>query len=100
MIVINKIQCVRCKSIIESRHDNDSVQCACKAVAVDGGHSYLRRIGKDDDIIELSEFDGETVYTPHADELAVFPSLERLRAVRSNPDPNQLFVQGVVPFPS
>jgi len=36
-----------------SRHDYQT--CSCGAIAVDGGHDYLRRAGSLIDIIELSE---------------------------------------------
>ena len=43
MIVVNKIRCNKCGDIIESVSDHDFEFCKCGAVAVDGGHDYLRR---------------------------------------------------------
>lgn len=56
-ILVNKIQCKKCKDIIESKHVHDFKWCKCRSIAVDGGLEYLRRIGNFEDIIELSEFE-------------------------------------------
>ena len=56
-ILVNKIQCKKCKDIIESKHVYDSKWCTCTRIAVDGGLDYLRRVGNLEDIIELSEFE-------------------------------------------
>jgi len=59
-ILCNKAKCRKCGDIIESKHRHDFVNCKCGAIFVDGGKDYLRRGGKDlEDIIELSEEDGE-----------------------------------------
>lgn len=42
-ILVNKIRCLHCNDIIESKHGHDYVICKCGKVAVDGGHNYLRR---------------------------------------------------------
>ena len=39
----NKIKCKKCGDIIESTSVHDFKWCSCGAVAVDGGHEYLRR---------------------------------------------------------
>lgn len=44
-IVRNAVRCGRCQEVIESRHRHDFVRCGCKLSAVDGGWSYLRRVG-------------------------------------------------------
>ena len=54
-IVINKIKCINCGDILESKAPNDFKRCSCGKVAIDGGHDYLKRIGNDEDYIELSE---------------------------------------------
>ena len=54
-IVINKIKCINCGDILESKTPNDFKRCSCGKVAIDGGHDYLKRIGNDEDYIELSE---------------------------------------------
>lgn len=54
-IICNKIQCKNCKDIIESIDVHDFKWCSCGAVAVDGGLEYLRRVGNEEDYIELSE---------------------------------------------
>ena len=53
-IISNKIKCKKCGNIIESRSTNDYKRCSCGAVAVDGGTEYLKRIGNENDYIELS----------------------------------------------
>lgn len=54
IIKVNKIKCKKCGNIIESRSTNDYKRCSCGAVAVDGGTEYLKRIGNENDYIELS----------------------------------------------
>jgi len=41
--------------VIESKLVHDFKFCKCRAVAVDGGHYYLRRVGNFEDWEELSE---------------------------------------------
>ena len=52
--ISNKIKCKKCGNIIESRSTNDYKRCSCGAVAVDGGTEYLKRIGNENDYLELS----------------------------------------------
>lgn len=54
-IITNKIQCIYCKDIIESKDNYDLKRCSCGKVAIDGGKEYLKRIGNTSDYIELSE---------------------------------------------
>ena len=54
-IVINKIKCINCGDILESKTPNDFKRCSCGKVAIDGGRDYLKRIGNEADYIELSE---------------------------------------------
>ena len=56
MIIKNCIKCKNCGDVIESETRHDFKYCSCKRVAVDGGHSYLRRGFTDsqDDYEELS----------------------------------------------
>lgn len=53
-ILSNKIKCKKCGEIIESKTINDFRKCKCGAVAVDGGKTYLKRIGNEEDYAELS----------------------------------------------
>ena len=53
-IISNKIKCKKCGDIIESKSINDYKRCSCGTVAVDGGTEYLKRIGNENDYIELS----------------------------------------------
>ena len=58
-IICNKIQCIHCKDIVESKHQHDYVTCSCGKVSTDGGHDYLKRsYHKSVDYIELSEGTG------------------------------------------
>jgi len=53
----NAARCLECKTVVESKHVHDWVQCPCGAMFVDGGLEYVRRGGKDPDRIEdLSEY--------------------------------------------
>lgn len=45
MIVQNAVTCNKCDDFIVSKHRHDFVTCKCGAVSVDGGQSYLRRVG-------------------------------------------------------
>lgn len=58
-ILVNKIKCNKCGDIIESVSVHDFKSCKCGAVAVDGGHDYLRRGGYREDWEELSEYEEE-----------------------------------------
>lgn len=56
-IKTNKIKCLKCKDIIESKHRHDFVWCSCGAVAVDGGKDYQKRCGELYNIQEMSEYE-------------------------------------------
>jgi len=58
-IIINKIRCKKCNDIIESKTVNDFKKCKCGAIAIDGGKQYLKRLGKLEDIEELSVIKGD-----------------------------------------
>lgn len=53
-IIINRIKCKKCGTIIESKSVHDYRSCPCGACAVDGGQDYLRRTGDRKDWEELS----------------------------------------------
>lgn len=55
----NKIRCRKCGEIIESVSVHDFKFCKCGAVAVDGGHEYLRRCGSLENFEELSEYESD-----------------------------------------
>ena len=49
----NAVKCLVCKSVLESKHRHNYVQCSCpNEVATDGGLDYQRYMGKDLDLIE------------------------------------------------
>jgi hypothetical protein len=52
MIIVNQIRCNKCGDEPFSMTVHDYRTCKCGAVAVDGGLSYLRRVG--DDWTEMS----------------------------------------------
>lgn len=54
IIVINRVQCRKCGSTIVSEFDNDFKRCECGAIAIDGGREYLKRMGKEEYINDLS----------------------------------------------
>ena len=54
MILSNQVRCVQCGDEPYSAHRHDFRHCNCGAVAVDGGMDYLRRIGNQEDMIEMS----------------------------------------------
>ena len=60
----NKLQCMTCMEIIESKHRHDFVTCKCGNFSVDGGLDYLKRSAKsfNNPFKELGEFyeDSET----------------------------------------
>ena len=61
-ILRNAIRCKLCGDEIESRSRHEMRWCRCGAVAVDGGHEYLRRLGDPEAMDELSEIqDGQNV---------------------------------------
>lgn len=53
-IILNRIQCNKCKDIITSEHVHDFKYCKCGKVAVDGGRDYLKRMGEREDWTDLS----------------------------------------------
>jgi DNA-directed RNA polymerase subunit N (RpoN/RPB10) len=63
VITHNRIRCLKCGDIIESKHVHDFVRCSCGSVSVDGGHDYLRfgwpRGDPKDWLEELHEFSEE-----------------------------------------
>jgi len=61
-IIYNKAKCLKCGSVIESKHIHDFVWCHCGAIAVDGGKEYLKRVGNPEDCIELSLFTAEAPF--------------------------------------
>jgi len=60
-IIHNRIRCKSCGDIIESVFGHDFRYCSCRAVAVDGGRSYLRRVGELNKIEERSVVEYENL---------------------------------------
>lgn len=59
MIELNRIKCKKCGDVLTSAHRHDWKGCSCGAVYIDGGKSYLRRGGNQEDYEELSVITGE-----------------------------------------
>lgn len=51
----NRLKCVKCEDIIESKYRHDFVSCTCGAVAIDGGSDYVRILGNYEDFEQLTE---------------------------------------------
>lgn len=54
-VLRNRARCKKCGDTIESRSTHHMAACGCGRIAVDGGLSYLKRVGKLEFIEELSE---------------------------------------------
>lgn len=54
----NRVRCMICNDIIESKHRHDWVECTCGNCYVDGGTDYLRRGTKEvHKVKELSTYE-------------------------------------------
>lgn len=53
-IVHNRIQCLKCGDVIESKSVHNYVECSCGSCFVDGGHDYMRIGGDRDNWRDLS----------------------------------------------
>lgn len=54
IIVSNQVRCNKCADEPFSSHVHDFKYCKCGNIAVDGGMSYLRRVGDIDSYKEMS----------------------------------------------
>lgn len=65
LIIRNSIRCTACNAEIVSEHRHDFRGCTCGKCSVDGGHTYLRRLGStwvDTSVVAIRELD----HDPHA----------------------------------
>jgi len=67
MIIQNAVSCLACGDFIVSKHRHDFVTCTCGAVSVDGGQSYLRRVGDFCNSIDLSWSLPDNIYNDCAE---------------------------------
>ena len=67
MIIQNAVSCLACGDFIVSKHRHDFVTCTCGAVSVDGGQSYLRRVGDFSNSIDLSWSLPDNIYNDCAE---------------------------------
>ncbi len=51
----NKVKCVYCGDVLESKFPNDTKTCSCGRITISGGHNELKRYGKKTDYIEMSQ---------------------------------------------
>lgn len=63
-IIRNAARCLKCGEEIESKAPHDLRWCSCRALGVDGGREYLRRLYREgtsnDDRVELTEYEEVT----------------------------------------
>jgi hypothetical protein len=67
IIIRNSIRCLKCGDEIESKHRHDFRRCRCGAVAVDGGQTWLRRVGRFEDWVDTSIVEITDVASPLED---------------------------------
>jgi len=67
VIIQNAVTCLACGDFIVSKHRHDFVTCTCGAVSVDGGQSYLRRVGDFGNAIDLSRSLPDNIYNDCAE---------------------------------
>lgn len=58
-ILLNGARCLKCSDTVYSRDVHDFRYCSCKAIAVDGGTDYIRRLGAKEDIEAADAFDSK-----------------------------------------
>jgi hypothetical protein len=56
-LIRNIAECPTCHDVIESKHVHDLVQCKCKAIFVDGGTEYMRRVWSGPEPIDRSVYE-------------------------------------------
>lgn len=52
----NSARCKNCDDVIVSKHRHDFVWCKCRALAVDGGLDYAKRVGRLNGFEDLNEY--------------------------------------------
>ena len=67
MIIQNAVTCLGCGDFIVSKYRHDFVTCTCGAISVDGGQSYLRRVGDFANAVDHSWELPEELYQACAD---------------------------------
>ncbi|WP_010170778.1 DUF7695 domain-containing protein [Bacillus coahuilensis] len=56
-VIVNRVKCKKCGSIIESKYTHDLQYCKCRSIYIDGGTEYQRygwKGGKAEDWIDFS----------------------------------------------
>ncbi len=67
-LIRNAARCLKCDTVIESKHGHDWQSCKCGAVFVDGGLGYIRRgwtpgedgLSYDECVEDLNEYEGDS----------------------------------------
>lgn len=55
-IVLNRAKCLQCETIVISHHAHDFQSCRCGMLSVDGGRSYLKRLGNFEKHVDMSVY--------------------------------------------
>jgi len=53
-LIANRILCLLCDDLIQSKHGHDMQWCNCHSVATDGGLNYLKRTGESFNYVDAS----------------------------------------------
>lgn len=53
-LIANRILCLLCDDLIQSKHGHDMQWCSCKEVAIDGGLNYQKITGESYNYIDAS----------------------------------------------
>ena len=85
-------RCKFCGDIIESKYTHNYVTCSCGAIAVDGGHEYLRRNYKAgykpdecfEDLSETEDGDPEPYKKPELTKEELIKFSKILREIEKN----------------
>jgi hypothetical protein len=54
----NRVKCLLCHDIIESRHVHEMVRCECGKIYTDGGTEYIKRMGDFSAMLDMTEYHG------------------------------------------
>ena len=99
----NAIQCLKCGDVIESKSKHDFKYCSCGSCFVDGGHSYVRIGGNQDDIEILTEYEEVpgchvTVYLHYGGTTGFDVPLDQLKLIAENYEGMWHYIEAVDEF--
>ena len=84
-ILHNRIQCRKCGDIIESESVHDFKFCKCGAVAVDGGHEYMKRSAMS--LLDFQDLSEIVSTPPERGQIFVEPIVQRPPQESGETDP-------------